>query len=138
MENEIFRKKSLETLSSPESLNDYMRVTNPSVWAVLAAVILFLGGLLVWGAFASFESYATGTAYAKEGVLTVTFDDEAMEKNVESGMILTSGDTQTEITTIGRGADGRVIAGANADIPDGEYEVKVRYKSTRIMSLLFN
>lgn len=138
MENEIYRKKSLETLSSPESLNDYMRVTNPSVWAVLAAVILFLGGMIIWGAFGSFESYVTGTAYAQEGVLTVTFDEEVMEKNVETGMILTAGDAQTEITTIGRGADGRLIAGATADIPDGEYDVKVRYKSTRIMSLLFN
>ncbi len=29
MENQIFRKKSIERVSSPEQLNDYVRVSNP-------------------------------------------------------------------------------------------------------------
>ena len=39
---EIFRKKSLERVSSPEQLNDYLHVTSPAVWVVLAAVIVLL------------------------------------------------------------------------------------------------
>ena len=31
----LFRKKSLERISSPEQLNEYVRVSTPSVWLVL-------------------------------------------------------------------------------------------------------
>ena len=49
MEQSLFRKKSLDRISSPEQLNDYLRVTNPTVWVVLGAVILLLLGVIVWG-----------------------------------------------------------------------------------------
>ncbi len=45
----IFREKSLEALDSPEALNDYLRVTSPRVWLVLAAVIALLVGAILWG-----------------------------------------------------------------------------------------
>lgn len=35
MENNLFRKKSLEHISSPEELHDYMRVTSPRLWMIL-------------------------------------------------------------------------------------------------------
>ena len=47
----IFREKSLERVSSPEALNDYIRVTTPSVWIVLAAAVLLLVGMLCWSVF---------------------------------------------------------------------------------------
>ena len=46
--SELFREKSLERVSSPEQLNDYIKVTTPSVWLVLIAVILLLVGILTW------------------------------------------------------------------------------------------
>jgi hypothetical protein len=47
--NSIFRKTSLDGISSPERLNDYIRVSNPSVWIVLAAVAVLLAAAAVWG-----------------------------------------------------------------------------------------
>lgn len=35
----IFRKASLEMVSSPEQLSDYIKVTGYSVWLVLTAVV---------------------------------------------------------------------------------------------------
>lgn len=51
-ENEptVFRKKALERMSSPEQLTDYLCVTNPGIWVLLAAVILLLGALFAWSA----------------------------------------------------------------------------------------
>ena len=49
--NTLFREKSLEKVSSPEALNDYIRVTTPSVWIVLIALVLLLVGMLVWSIF---------------------------------------------------------------------------------------
>ena len=44
----VFRQKSMERVSSPEQLNDYIRVTSPSVWIVLIALVVLLVGMLAW------------------------------------------------------------------------------------------
>ena len=47
--SELFRKKSLERIQAPEELNDYIKVTTPPVWIVLAAIVVLLAGMLTWG-----------------------------------------------------------------------------------------
>ena len=49
--NGIFRKKSIDKVSSPEKLDDYIRVTTPSVWITLAAIAILLAGVIIWGFF---------------------------------------------------------------------------------------
>lgn len=51
----IFRQKSMERVSSPEQLNDYIRVTTPSVWIVLVALVVLLAGMLAWSIFGRVE-----------------------------------------------------------------------------------
>ncbi len=48
MENGLFRKKSLERISSPEQLHDYMHVTSPRLWMLLIAVAVLLIGFLAY------------------------------------------------------------------------------------------
>ena len=52
----IFRRKSIERVSSPEQLNDYIRVTNPSMWLVMLAIILLLTGMVIWSIFGTVEA----------------------------------------------------------------------------------
>ena len=52
----IFREKSVERVSSPEQLNDYIRVTTPPVWLMLIAVILLLAGMVAWSVFGTVEA----------------------------------------------------------------------------------
>lgn len=52
----VFREKSIERVSSPEQLNDYIRVTTPSVWLVLAALVLLLAGMLAWCTLGTVEA----------------------------------------------------------------------------------
>lgn len=47
--NSIFNKRATEKLRNPDDLDKYVRVTNPSVWIILAACIVLAGGLLGWG-----------------------------------------------------------------------------------------
>ena len=54
-EKSIFRDKSLERISTPEQLNDYIKVTKPSVWVVLIATILLIAGALLWAIFGKIE-----------------------------------------------------------------------------------
>ena len=52
----IFREKSVERISSPEQLNDYIRVTRPGIWLILAAVTLLLVGMLIFAVFYSADA----------------------------------------------------------------------------------
>ena len=53
--NGIFREKSIDRVTGPESLNDYIRVTSPSVWVALLALVVLLAGLLTWSIFGRIE-----------------------------------------------------------------------------------
>ena len=51
----IFREKSIERVTSPEKLNDYIKVTTPSVWLVLLATLILIAGTLVWAVFGKIQ-----------------------------------------------------------------------------------
>ena len=53
----LFRQKSMDRVSSPEQLNDYIRVTTPSVWLALAAVLVLLAGMIAWSVFSSVPAH---------------------------------------------------------------------------------
>ena len=69
----IFRKKALDRISSPENLTDYLRVANPGIWVVLAAVILLLAGVIIHDLSKISEmksdEYGNVTDYTREGLL---------------------------------------------------------------------
>lgn len=48
MSEEIFRKKSLEKIQSPENLTDCVRVPDPGVWLLLVAAAALAAGALLW------------------------------------------------------------------------------------------
>ena len=69
----IFREKSMERVSSPEALNDYIRVTTPSVWVVLIALVVLLLGMLAWSIFGTVETHAAdGSAEQVHPIVYVT------------------------------------------------------------------
>ena len=138
MDNQIFRKKSLDQISSPEQLNDYLRVTNPAVWLVLAAVILLLVGVLLWSSIASIDSFATGTGQVRDGTMQIQFDNTQIAESVQVGMPVTVGDTTAQISSVGFNEDGSIFAVASTTLSDGTYPVRVVYRQTQVISLLFN
>ena len=138
MEQPLFRKESVERVSSPEQLSDYLHVTSPAIWVVLAAVILLLASLFVWSSVTAVESYATGRAEVRGGVLTLTFDDAEKAGNVEVGMNVKVGDMVTPVLSVGTDGDGRLLAVADSNLPDGTYDARVGYRSTQIIDMLFN
>lgn len=137
MEKEgLYRKKSLESIQSPEQLNDYLHITEPSVWLVLTAVFLLLAGLLVWSSFSYIDSAVYGSARVEQGRMTVRFDEGQNTEVLEPGMEISIGEITAEVRSLGEDAQG-VFAVADADLADGVYKASVRYKRTRILKLLF-
>lgn len=138
MDKQIFRKKSLERISSPESLGDYLHVTSPAVWTILTAVILLLAGMLIWSSVASIDSIATGTAQVADGNMRLFFDDETVARSVQAGMTVVVGETTTRISSVGTDSAGRLFASASTALADGSYPAKVIFRQTQVLSLLFN
>ena len=138
MEESLFRKDSMDRISSPEQLNDYLHVTNPTVWVVLAAVIILLAGTLVWGFFAHIDSFASGTAKVEGGTMTVLFDDEKAASNVEAGMKIIVGESESTVTSVGKTEEGKTFALASTSLSDGTYPARTVFRQTQVLRLLFN
>lgn len=63
----IFNREAQEKLRSPDDLDKYVRVTTPSKWAVLAAFVALLLGVLAWGIFGTVSTSVTGTGVRMGG-----------------------------------------------------------------------
>ena len=85
MSNTLFRKKSMERISSPEQLNDYIRVSTPSVWMLLAAIVILLAGVCVWGVVGHLDTHLTAAAVSRDGNV-VAYIKEADIGKISQGM----------------------------------------------------
>lgn len=63
----IFNERASNKLRSPDDLDKYVQVTNPSVWVILAACIALLAGLLAWGIFGAVTTSVTATGVSIDG-----------------------------------------------------------------------
>lgn len=99
MNEQLFRKKSIERVSSPEQLNDYIRVSNPSVWMILAAIIILLVGVCAWGVLGHLDTTLSVVAVADGGQMTC-YVKEADIASVETGMTVVVNETEYEIAEI--------------------------------------
>lgn len=75
MQNKLFKKSSVERFSSPEKLNDYIQVSNPSSWMVLGAALALLLGVLAWGFFGELTESVSFTGVMQQGVLRCYVDN---------------------------------------------------------------
>lgn len=142
MQSQIFRKKSVERISSPEQLQDYMRVTSPGVWMVLAAVIVLLAGVIVSSAVVSVESTISEQAVVDgDGALTIGLPLDQKEL-VQPGMVVRVADREANITTIFQREDEiQVIAemtDSDEKLPAGIYDVEIVTETVKPIGFLFD
>jgi len=71
MNNSVFRKSSIDRVQSPEQLNDYIRVSNPSAWIIIIAAIILLGSVLIWSVFGTLEMEKNVTSTDSNGNVVV-------------------------------------------------------------------
>ncbi len=133
----IFRKKSIERISSPEQLTDYLRVTNPGIWVLLAAVITLLGGLFAWSMTGCLETLADGVAVVEDGQAQIMVIDSGRGE-IRSGMTVRVGGDEYSIATVESDDYGRTVAYAPIDKTDGRYDVKIVTESIHPIIFLFS
>ena len=133
----IFRQRSLDRISSPEQLTDYLRVTNPGVWVLLAAVIMLLGGLFAWSMVGSLETLTDGVALVENGQAQIMVTDSG-KGEITSDMIVRFDSDEYEIATVEKDDFGRTVALAPVNEADGKYDVKIVIESIHPIKFLFS
>ncbi len=129
----VFREKTLERISSPEQLTDYLRVTGPGIWVILISVILLLGGIFAWS--------MVGTLETKADVKVVVTDHTAQvfplgsEKLTEGSPLRVSGQ-EYMIALADTDEYGRSVGTAAVDLPNGTYDGTVVTESIHPISFL--
>ena len=63
---------------------------------------------------------------------------EQIAQNVQSGMTVVIGETESRISGVGTDENGSLFAVAPTTLADGSYPVKVVFRRTQVLSLLFN
>lgn len=136
MAETIYREKSLEKIKSPENLQEYLRVANPAVWMLLAAIILLLLGAGIWGVYGRAETVVSAAATAENGLVTCFVTDET----VAAGMPLRLEELEGQefsVDTVEESSDGYTVT-AQCAVEDGSYTAQIVTESLKPLSFLFN
>ena len=162
MENGLFRQKSIERISSPEELHDYMRVTSPRLWMILAAVVVLLAGFIVYASTTTMEN----TRNIKVTVSRYELTEEQMEsiglengdgaysvyaempieqgEGVKTGMKLRLGSAEGHVSLVAAANNDQVVTvifeidRGIVPVNSGEYDAELVLESTTPISFLWN
>ena len=89
----------MDKVSSPEQLQDYVRVANPGLWMVLLAIVILLAGVVAWGCIGRIDT-TLSTAIVTDGGIAVIYIGESNMEKIEVGMTVRSEDQEYVITEI--------------------------------------
>lgn len=156
MENNVFRQKNIDKINSPENLNDYVKVTNPSVWIILIGVVVLIVGALVFGMIGEVDTNVYAAVEVIDGVATAYVDESYIDK-VKVGMCVKVNEADYTINNIGdrpiqsSEADRYVLHRGNMEssqwiypitvdgmLEDGVYSATITIESVSPMSYVFN
>lgn len=156
MKENIFRKKSIDRVNSPEQLDEYIRVASPGVWLVLTGIAVLLVGCVVWGIFGTIETTQNVEVVCNGEELQCYISPETVDSISEGMAVTVNGQTGTVLTVsdvpvmIPKDADPYLlyIGGYSAGdfaytaeisvdgLPDGIYEAKVVTESIKPISFV--
>lgn len=159
MDNKIklFREKNIDAIESPESLNDYLKVTSPSVWLILGGIVLFLIGVCIWGVFGHIDSTLSAAVIAQDGETVCLVPEEALAGVLKEPVVIIEGteyelapsalkpevvseDTDVYVILAGKLVPGQVVyrIPLNTALPEGIYNGTVVTEKLTPISLLMN
>lgn len=157
MNEQLFRKKSIERVSSPEQLDAYIRVANPGVWMILIAIVALLAGACAWGVLGHLDTTIPAAAISENGAVTV-YVKEADASSVQAGMPVRIGDAEWKVEAISpapvkaddsfseyllhvggfQPEDWMYAIQTDAQLPQGVYEVQIVVESVKPLSFVVN
>lgn len=135
MREDIFRKKNLDKVNSPESLNDYIKVSNPGMWLIIAAVLVLIAGACIWGFFGHIDTKVPVTATVENGMAYFAADST----DITEGAVIEIGGERCVVSTVENSESGvAFMLEAETTLPDGVYEANVITESVKPISFILN
>lgn len=151
----IFREKSIQRVTAPEQLNDYIKVTSPSVWMLLGAVLFLLVGITIWGVFGQLETAVNAVAVSSNGQFTV-YVSEADAEKLQQGQKVVVDEQQGSIASMAKqvmparecldeyglhclnmtGEEWVLPVQADLSLPDGTYSARIIIDSVNPISFV--
>ena len=138
MEETLFRKKSLDKVKSPDNLGEYIKVVNPSIWLLIAGILVLLLGLCCWGIFGNIQTvvHAQVQCTGAEAVCLLSQEDSS---RVRPGMAVSVEGTQGVVREVRSQADGSVCyLTLEESLPEGIYGAEITVESIHPISFLLN
>ena len=152
---EIFRKKALDEAASPDRLDDYIKVSNPSVWLLLGAICAFLLGVGAWCIFGNIADVQPGLLRVEKDTATCYIDQEHASKlsagdkieaagvtgyvvEVDKQPLPTSELTDDELAAFNPGSSWVARATVAIDMPNGDYPADITVEEYQPLDLLLN
>lgn len=157
MNDKIFRKKSVDRMSSPEQLNDYIKVTTPGVWMALAAIAILLIGICVWGIFGKLETNLNVVAVSENGRIVCYVKEENVSK-IKENLTVRINDKEYTVTSVSsrpiavsdefseyalhvgelKIGEWVYVVNLNGQLEEGDYKAQIIIDSVSPMSFVFN
>jgi len=84
--NILFRKSAMKQISSVDELDQYVKVSNPSIWIILVAAIVLLGALLFWSITGLLPTTVKANGVVRDGkAVCYLSPDKVTEVNAGDG-----------------------------------------------------
>ena len=101
MNKQLFKKNSIDRVTSPEQLQDYVKVANPGLWMVISAIVILLAGVVAWGFIGKIDT-TMPTAIVTDSGESVIYIGESDVDKIEIGMTVRSGENEYKIIGIAK------------------------------------
>ena len=148
----VFRKKSLEKLSELDQLNSYLKVTGISAWIILAAAVMVVICIYMWGSTTRIADSIHGAGMCENGTLTCYFRQEDMDDIKSDSKVRVNGEmyeiqqivpkllytyeVPREILYLSQHAEWYQTVLVRCDLPDGTYNVSVELGTNTPLGLM--
>lgn len=139
MTKNLFREKSLKRISSPEELDGYIRVSTPSTWLILSAIIILLASFCIWGAFGRLETIVTASGTVKNGKMTVALSEKNSERVQSDMKVYLNGEAVGTVEKVTPDTEQGVTARiSTTNLADGKYELDIIVESINPIYFILN
>ena len=91
----------MDRVSSPEQLQNDVKVANPGLWMVISAIVILLAGVVVWGIIGKIDT-TMSTAIVTDSGISVIYIGESDVEKLEIGMTVRSEGGEYTITDIAK------------------------------------
>lgn len=103
MANKLFRQQAMDTLESPDKINDYIRVTRPSFYLWLVSILVCVVSASIWAFNSQVSDFVkiSGIAFPHEEIKQVSapLSGRITEVLVKKGDVVKKGDLIYRYTT---------------------------------------